>query len=94
MLESAEFLGRLGYEVTTLDVDHDGMVQPAALADALRDDTTLVSIQYANNEVGTIQQIETLVEARRATGASRSTPTPCRRPAGSTWTSSGWASRR
>jgi cysteine desulfurase len=60
VLESAEFLGRLGYEITILDVDHDGMVQPSALAGALRDDTTLVSIQYANNEVGTIQQIETL----------------------------------
>ncbi|KAA1397954.1 cysteine desulfurase family protein [Aeromicrobium ginsengisoli] len=60
VLESAEFLGRLGYEVTILDVDHDGMVQPAALAAALRDDTTLVSVQYANNEVGTVQQIETL----------------------------------
>lgn len=60
VLESAEFLGRLGYEVTVLDVDHDGMVQPEAFAAALRDDTTLVSIQYANNEVGTIQQIETL----------------------------------
>lgn len=60
VLESAEFLGRLGYEITILDVDHDGMVQPSALAEALRDDTTLVSIQYANNEVGTVQQIETL----------------------------------
>ena len=60
VLESAEFLGRLGYEVTVLDVDHDGMVQPSVLAAALRDDTTLVSVQYANNEVGTIQQIETL----------------------------------
>jgi len=68
VLESAEFLGRLGYEVTILDVDHDGMVQPSALTAALRDDTTLVSVQYANNEVGTIQQIETL--ARLAAGKS------------------------
>jgi cysteine desulfurase len=60
VLESAEFLGRLGYEVTVIDVDHDGMVQPDRLKAALREDTTLVSIQYANNEVGTIQQIETL----------------------------------
>ncbi|AXT85503.1 cysteine desulfurase [Aeromicrobium sp. A1-2] len=60
VLESAEFLGRLGHEVTVLDVDHRGMVQPESLTAALRDDTTLVSIQYANNEVGTIQQIETL----------------------------------
>lgn len=58
--ESAEFLGRLGYEITVLDVDHDGLLQPSALDAALRDDTTLVSVQYANNEVGTIQQIESL----------------------------------
>jgi len=68
VLESAEFLGRLGYEVTILDVDHDGMVQPAALTAALRADTTLVSIQYANNEVGTIQQIETLSRLAEAKG--------------------------
>jgi cysteine desulfurase len=60
VLESADWLGRLGYDITILDVDRDGMVQPDTLTSALREDTTLVSIQYANNEVGTIQQIETL----------------------------------
>jgi cysteine desulfurase len=60
VLESAEFLGRLGYEITVLAVDHDGTVDPDRFAAALREDTTLASIQYANNEVGTIQQIETL----------------------------------
>ena len=60
VLESAEWLERLGYDITILDVDRDGMVQPDTLRSALREDTTLVSIQYANNEVGTIQQIETL----------------------------------
>jgi len=69
VLESAEFLGRLGYDVTILDVDHDGMVQPAALTAALREDTTLVSIQYANNEVGTIQQLETLSRLAADRGA-------------------------
>ena len=43
-----------------LGVDHEGMVSPDVLAAALRDDTTLVSIQHANNEVGTIQPIESL----------------------------------
>ncbi|MCL3820182.1 cysteine desulfurase family protein [Aeromicrobium wangtongii] len=60
VLESAAFLGRLGYDITILAVDRDAMVQPATLEAALRDDTTLVSVQHANNEVGTIQQIETL----------------------------------
>ncbi|MEJ7635330.1 cysteine desulfurase family protein [Aeromicrobium sp.] len=60
VLESAEFLGRLGFDITILEVDREGLVSPASLTAALRDDTTLVSIQYANNEVGTVQQIQTL----------------------------------
>ena len=60
VLESAAFLGRTGFEVTTLGVDHDGLVSPDDLAAALRDDTTLVSIQLANNEVGTVQPIAEL----------------------------------
>ena len=78
VLESAAFLGRIGYEVTTLGVDHDGRVAADDLAAALRDDTTLVSIQYANNEVGTIQPIAELARAGRATGR----PVPHRRRAG------------
>ena len=60
VLESAEFLGRIGYEVTVVGVDEHGTVQPEALAAVLRDDTTLVSVQHANNEVGTIQPIAEL----------------------------------
>lgn len=60
VLESAAFLGRFGFDITVLPVDSDGSVDPDELTAALRDDTTLVSIQYANNEVGTVQQIETL----------------------------------
>ncbi|MEO6470208.1 MAG: cysteine desulfurase family protein, partial [Aeromicrobium sp.] len=60
VLESVAFLGRLGFDVTILDVDPEGVVDPSDLADALRGDTTLVSIQYANNEVGTIQPISQL----------------------------------
>ncbi len=60
VLESAEWLGRIGYEITVLDVDHEGIVAPETLAAALRPDTTLVSIQYANNEVGSIQPIAEL----------------------------------
>ena len=70
VLESAAWLGRLGFEVTTLAVDADGTVTPDALAAALRDDTTLVSVQYANNEVGTIQPIAGLA----AVAAERGVP--------------------
>ncbi|MGA8988380.1 cysteine desulfurase family protein [Aeromicrobium sp.] len=69
VLESAEFLSRLGFEVTELGVDSAGTVRPGDLTAALRDDTTLVSIQYANNEVGTIQQIETLSRIAAQRGA-------------------------
>ena len=68
VLESAAWLDRLGFEVTTLGVDRDGLVSPDALAEALRDDTTLVSIQYANNEVGTIQSVSDLAAIAAAKG--------------------------
>jgi cysteine desulfurase len=68
VLESARWLGSLGFEVTELGVDPDGLVSPDALATALRPDTTLVSIQYANNEVGTIQPIAELAEISRGYG--------------------------
>ena len=53
-----QHLGSDGWEVTVLPVDSYGQVDPASLADALRDDTVLVSIMHANNEVGTIQPVE------------------------------------
>jgi cysteine desulfurase len=46
---------RLGFSVTYLDVDSDGMVDLNGLQDAIRTDTTLVTIMLANNEIGTIQ---------------------------------------
>ena len=68
VLESVEFLGRLGFVVTILDVDSTGLVSASDLAAALREDTTLVSIQYANNEVGTIQPIAELTALTSAYG--------------------------
>jgi len=49
-----------GYEVTYLDVDKYGTVSPEALSEAIRQDTVLVTIMAANNEVGTIQPIDKL----------------------------------
>ena len=51
-----------GFEVTLLPVHGDGIVRPAELADALRDDTCLVTVMYANNEIGTIQPIAEIGE--------------------------------
>lgn len=50
-------LAKRGWEVTTLPVDHDGLVDPEAVRAAIRPDTVLVTIMHANNEVGVIQPI-------------------------------------
>ena len=65
---AAEHLGSRGYEVTVLGVDTDGRVSPKDLADALRPDTALVAVMWANNEVGTIQPIEELARVCRERG--------------------------
>ena len=57
VLHTLAKLEREGFEVTLLPVHEDGLVRPAELAAAIRDDTCLVSVMYANNEIGTIQPI-------------------------------------
>ncbi len=57
VLRSCEYMESLGYDVTYLDVDEYGLVSPAAVKDAIREDTTLVSIMTGNNEIGTIEPI-------------------------------------
>ena len=49
-----------GFQVTWLDTDHQGLIDPQQLREALRDDTVLVSIMHANNEIGVLQDIEAL----------------------------------
>jgi cysteine desulfurase len=55
-----------GFEVTYLPVDQYGLVDPDEVKKAIRDDTALVSIMYANNEVGTIQPLPEIAEITRA----------------------------
>ena len=57
ILNSCAYLEQLGYEVTYLPVDGDGLVDPANLEAAIRPDTILISVMAANNEIGTIQPI-------------------------------------
>jgi cysteine desulfurase len=68
VLESCGFLAKEGFEVTYLPVDSLGLVDPEDLRKALRDDTVLVSVMHANNEVGTIQPIEELSQTARKKG--------------------------
>ncbi|HEX9438105.1 MAG TPA: cysteine desulfurase family protein, partial [Roseiflexaceae bacterium] len=60
VLHAVEQLEAFGFEATLLPVDGDGLVRPADLRAALRSDTVLVSIMYANNEIGTIQPLAEL----------------------------------
>jgi cysteine desulfurase len=56
----------MGFEVTYVDVDSQGVVDPRVVAAAVRPDTALVSIMYANNEIGTLEPIAEIVAAVRA----------------------------
>jgi cysteine desulfurase len=69
VLHTCEELERDGVEVTYLPVDEDGLVDPRAVAAALRPSTALVSIMYANNELGTVQPIAEIAAIAREAGA-------------------------
>ena len=71
VLESCLLLEKYGFEVTKLAVDRYGRIDPDDLTAALTDKTVLVSLQLANNEVGTIQPIEELVARVRAGSPAR-----------------------
>ena len=69
ILHTCQFLEKNGFEVTYLDVDGNGLVQPEKLEQAIREDTILVSIMFANNEIGTIQPIAELARIAHKHGA-------------------------
>ena len=67
VLHSCQWLEKhLGFEITYLDVDRFGRVDPAEVGAAVRPDTAVVSIMYANNEVGTIEPIASIARAVKA----------------------------
>lgn len=68
ILEPCEALQREGFAVTMLPVDRDGRVDPGAVAAAITDRTLLVSVGWANGEIGTVQPIAAIAEACRARG--------------------------
>ena len=58
VLHTCEYLEKHGYEVTYLDVDENGLVTPEQVEAAIKDTTILISIMYANNEIGVIMPIK------------------------------------
>lgn len=66
VLHSCEYLKRQGAEITYLDVDADGLISVEQLKRAIRPDTILISIMYANNEIGTIQPVREVGEIAAA----------------------------
>ena len=69
ILHTCEFLEQFGFETTVLPVDEHGQVSVADVAAAIKPETTLISIMYANNEVGTIQPIRDIARIAHAHGA-------------------------
>ena len=68
ILNSCAYLEELGYEVTYLNVDENGMVSLEEVRRAIRQDTTLISVMFGNNEVGTIEPIMQIGRIARENG--------------------------
>ena len=68
ILHTCEWLERQGFEVTYLDVDENGRINPADVEAAIRPDTILISIMFANNEIGTIEPIAEIGAIAKAHG--------------------------
>jgi cysteine desulfurase len=69
VLNTFKALAKRGWKTTVLPLDARGIVSPDALRDAMTDDTALVSIMHANNEIGTIQPIAELATIAKGRGA-------------------------
>ena len=68
VLHTCEYLEKRGFEITYLDVDENGTVKLDELKKAIRPDTILISIMFANNEIGTIQSIKEIGEIAKEHG--------------------------
>ena len=66
VLDSCRHLESEGYEVTYLDPGEDGLITPESVAEAIREDTLLVSIMHVNNEIGVVNDIAAIGEVTRA----------------------------
>jgi cysteine desulfurase len=68
ILHSCEYLEKFGIETTYLDVDRYGLIDLEQLKESIRPETMLISIMFANNEIGTIQSIEEIGEIAKENG--------------------------
>jgi cysteine desulfurase len=68
VIEVCHYLEKQGFEVTYLPVDAYGMVNPADVAEAMREETILISVMHANNEIGTIQPISEIAAIAKERG--------------------------
>ena len=68
VLDTCRHLEREGFEVTYLEPDQDGLISPEDVRSAIREDTTIVSIMHANNEIGVINDIASIGEICRERG--------------------------
>ena len=68
VMHTCEYLEKQGAEITYVDVDEDGIVDLEQIKKAIRPDTILISVMYANNEIGTIQPIKEIGEIAAAHG--------------------------
>jgi len=68
VLHTLDRLKKEGFDVTLLDVHEDGIVRPEELEEEIRDDTCLVTVMFANNEIGTVQPVRELGEVCRRRG--------------------------
>ncbi len=66
VLETMKYLESEGFEITYLPVDQDGLVSPETVAQAVREDTILVSVMHTNNEIGALEPIAEIGEAIKA----------------------------
>lgn len=62
ILHTCEYLEKLGYEITYVGVDENGILKLDELEKAIREDTILISVMFANNEIGSIQPIKEIGE--------------------------------
>ena len=65
VLNTAAALGKQGFNITLLEVDAEGLVDPGAVEEAISDETILVSIQHANQEIGTVQDLDAIARICR-----------------------------